>query len=63
MMKITPYYSTLEYFYENSRTYKGLTIPTDYSQVFCNSQKEDKKSTHSASKDTKMGQKGKDYFK
>lgn len=33
MLKTTPYYSTLEYFYSSARSYKGLTVPTDYSQV------------------------------
>lgn len=50
MLRNNPYYSTLEYFYEVARNYKGLTVPTDYSQIFNFNQKEEKKSSNSASK-------------
>jgi hypothetical protein len=52
MLKSNPYYTTLEYFYNSCKNYKGLTVPTHYASIFSSSfNRDDKKSVHSANKE------------
>ena len=52
MLKSNPYYTTLEYFYNSCKNYKGLTVPTDYASIFCSTfNRDDKKAVRSANKE------------
>ena len=52
MLKSNPYYTTLEYFYNSCKNYKGLTVTTDYASIFSSTfNRDDKKMVRSANKE------------